>query len=70
MAQDAHSVEFRQVQIQNDNVILELRGRDSSLFTIWQNIHRVVFAFETLTNKSRQCFIIFCNKNSHKVNLP
>jgi hypothetical protein len=70
MAQDAHSVEFRQVQIQDDDLMLQLRGRGSSLFTIWQNIHRVGFAVETRTKKSRQGFIIFCNKNSPKVNLP
>jgi hypothetical protein len=69
MAQDAQAVEFRQVQIQDGDVILELRGHGSSRFTIRQNIHRVVFAFESLTNKSRQCFLIFC-KNSHQVNLP
>ena len=68
--EDAHSVEFRQVQTQDEAVILELRGRASSLFTIWQNIPRVGFAFETLKNRSRQCFIISSNKNSHKVTPP
>src|SRR5580692_7236017 len=66
MSQDADTVQLRQVQVKDDYVVLELGGCGSSLFAIRHNIHRVMFAFETLANESRQGFIVFCNKNSHK----
>jgi hypothetical protein len=70
-AEDADSVEFRQVQVKDYNVVLELSCCGPSLFSIRQNIHRVVLAFETLTNESGQRFIILLyDKNSHKVNRP
>src|SRR5271169_2523601 len=52
VAQDADSVEFRQVQVKDYNVVLELSCRGPSLFSIRRNIHRVVLAFETLANES------------------
>jgi hypothetical protein len=70
MSQDADTIQLRQVQVKDDYVVLELGCCRSSLFAIWHNIHRVMLAFETLANESRQGFIVFCNKNSHKVNRP
>jgi hypothetical protein len=70
VAQDADSVQLRQVQVENYDVVFQLSCRGPSLFAIRQNVHSVVLAFETLANESGQCFIIFRNKNSHNVNRP
>ena len=52
ITQDADTVQLWQVQVKDDDVVLELRCCRPSLFAIWQNIHRVMFAFETLANES------------------
>ncbi len=70
MAQYANAVQLRQVEIEDDYVILRLSRGGSSLFAVRENIDRVVFAFQTLANESGQRFIIFRNKNSHNVNRP
>ena len=70
VAQHAHAVELGQVQVEDDDVVLELGCRGPGLFAIRENIHRVMFAFETLANEFGQRFIIFCDKNSHNLNRP
>ena len=70
MAQRAHSILLRRVQVENYNVIFELRGRRPSLLAIRKNVHCVVLAFEALANRPGKHFIIFRNKNSHNLSRP
>ena len=70
VAQHADSVQLRQVQVENYQVIFELSCRRPSLFAIRKNVPGVVFAFETLANKPGERFIIFRNENSHNLNRP
>ena len=39
VAENADSVQLRQVQVKNDEVIFELRGCSPRLFAIRQNVH-------------------------------
>jgi hypothetical protein len=48
----------------------ESGGRGQRLLTVLEYVYVVVFAFQALPHESGQGFIIFGDKNSHKVNRP
>jgi hypothetical protein len=68
--QYGNSVHLGQVEIENNHVVVDLDCGGASPFPIRKNIHAVVFAFQALPHESGQSFIIFRDKNAHKVNLP
>ena len=70
VAEDTDSVNFWQIQVQDHDVIFDFCGCGAGLLAVRYNIHGIVLAFETLTDEFSQCFIIFCNKNSHNLNRP
>ena len=66
MPQHAHSIELRQVQIEDHQVIVELAAHGPRLLAIFHHVHRIVLPLQPLAHKPGQSRIIFRNQNPHK----
>lgn len=66
MPQHAHSIQLRQVQIEDDQVVIELAAHSPRLLTVLHHVDRVVFPYQPLAHKSGQSCIIFGYQDSHK----
>ena len=66
MPQHTHSVELRQVQIKDHQVIVELAPHGARLFPVFHHVHRKVLPLQPLTHKPGQSRIILGNQNPHK----
>jgi hypothetical protein len=65
MAQNADAIEFWQIKIEDNQVKFVFDGSVLGQFAIGENIHRMVFCFQSLTDEPAQGVIVFGEKNSH-----
>jgi len=70
MPQHTHAIHFWEIQVEDYQVVLRLAGGKPCLLPILKNIHAVLLRFKALPDKFAQRFIVFRDKNSHKVNRP
>jgi hypothetical protein len=66
MAQHGHAIHPRQVQVEDNEVVINLASHRPRLFAIFGYIDRVMLSLQTLAHKVGQGRIVFGNQNSHK----
>ncbi len=52
-------IEPRQIQIEHDQIVVKFGSQCACLFAIRGHVYRIVFCFQTLTDKARQGRIVF-----------
>jgi hypothetical protein len=63
--QQGNTVELREIQVENEEVIIQFGRHERTLFALQRHIHRVMFRLQTLTNVGRKCRVIFNHENAH-----
>lgn len=64
-AQHADTVEFRQVQVKNQQVVFAFNGHLPGLFAIRRHVNRVVFCLQAFADKAGERSVVFHNQNAH-----
>ena len=70
VAQHRDAVEFGKVQIENHEVVIEVRGHECALLPVQRYVHGIVLRFQSLANVGGQRRVVFNHQNPHSIELP